>query len=409
LLWIHDSPDVITTPPIAAFGEVVVGAANGTVFFLDQDSGRETRRVHVEGTPVWVGFMDESPQGEARIVAVTRRSENQTSIVYVLEGNRTVWKDASCYVGYPNLVDSTPGGPFLLFTGICGTLQGLIALDLDTGSPRLVSSTGSFGPPRLGDLDGDGVQEIAIQETATGWLHVMSENGTPLWHKELNRVSFYSPILADFACRGDRQVLLPMNYDLTLGLEANLSAYDRFGSLLWWRTVPQILWPVDILPSGVAAVALRSPPCKDVVVVTSDGVVQAVSGRDGGVLWSERVEGALGVVGADVSGDGRSDVVVFQTGNRMTALGGLTGEPLWTLHVQRALEVSFLNAAVVRGTLDRVRIVVQGRDWTGIVGTAPREDQVVFFIILGIGATAMAIPLLWFGLRRLRSGPKVRP
>jgi outer membrane protein assembly factor BamB len=389
--WTYELGGVITTRVVTEFGQIVAGTRNGTIVFLDLDTGEELNRVELAGAVQWIGIVDELTAGDLRTVVQSRTEE--LSSVTLLHGNEVEWDVRGAVMGFPSFVPDFREFSAVVFGYMAEgqkPAKGLGFVDLDSGLLQWLSMVAMpVTPPRLGDLDQDGALEIAFLDTS-GRLAVLANDGQTLWIRDLNRGVLQSPIVADFTCEGVQEVLLPLDREPLLSLPANLSLYDPSGTLIWSKTFPS---------TGIrstAAVSLRSMSCRDVVVALSDGTLQAFRGDTGGSLWTAGVD-SFAILGADLQGDSLGDVLALSEETGPSAINGSTGNVLWDPPFYRPIR----SAALARFASGQVWMVLAGEDWIGVlVSGPPQTDPLVLLLILVSIAVSVSIAALAYYRRR---------
>lgn len=149
------------------------------------------------------------------------------------------------------LLEATVGGATSLLP-VTATIGALHTRRFST-----VLGASLWGGPVVGDLEGDGAEEIAL--ASNGQLHVLDGNGSPLpgWPRLLDGDVVASPLLADLDADGRLDVLMGTFNGL-------LYAHDAQG-------VPLPGWPVSLGPQEIKA----SPVVAD---LTGDGQLEVIVG-----------------------------------------------------------------------------------------------------------------------------------
>jgi len=176
-----------------------------------------------------------------------------------------------------------------------------------------------YSAPAVGDMDGDGVPEIAVRNK------VFHGDGT---------------VLAAFAgMAGVTSLGSPMDFNALADLDGDGNLELVSGNRAW-RVNGAVLWERNDLPGGSPAIAdLDRDGAPEVVVVqpTTHSVL-ALNGRTGATVWGaievNRVTPTMGPTGggpptvADFDGDGAPDVATAG-GYNYLVLRGATGARLW--------------------------------------------------------------------------------
>ncbi len=159
---------------------------------------------------------------------------------------------------------------------VVGNDKGVVnALRLSDGSVLWTYSTGDtiWSSPALGDMDGDGQNEIALTNETT--FFVLEMDGSLAWSAQVGQW-LTTPALVDLDGDGDLEAVL---YDAGLG---QLLALDFGNSTPLWQT------PVE--PFNIGSYYL--PPSPAVADVDVDGVPEAVIGANRTVWCVDATLGA---------------------------------------------------------------------------------------------------------------------
>ena len=247
---------------------------------------------------------------------------------YWLEGHVSIWnQDGSPLGGWPQYLGPGLWFPMIASGLAAGDIDGdgdneIVAVDdynvmatalhVETGKivegdwPALVGSFYGWiiGGPVLADLDGDGDSEIIIALDAespdTDGLFAMQGDGTFMWQR---RYITGGPVsVADFDHDGD--------------VEIALSGYGpgitRFHTFILDHQGQQIRKWLGGSSKGTAVADLDADGELELISCTEDGVMALHI--DGSTLWTTRVSGPFGYVGAlsvgDIDDDGFSEVYV---------------------------------------------------------------------------------------------------
>ena len=170
----------------------------------------------------------------------------------------------------------------------------------------------AFGSPALGDIDGDGKQEVIVGSYNRNIYALNGENGSFLWSYTTGGSILSSPALGDID--GDGR------------LEGVVGSYDgkvyalngENGSFLWSYTTG------DTIAGSPALGDIDGDGRLEIVVGSYDGKVYALNG-DGSFLWSYTTGGAIYSSPAfgDIDGEGNLEVVIDDWYNfEVYALGG---------------------------------------------------------------------------------------
>ncbi|MBI3271118.1 MAG: PQQ-binding-like beta-propeller repeat protein [Planctomycetes bacterium] len=173
----------------------------------------------------------------------------------------------------------------------------------------------------LGDLDGDGVLDVAGVMEST--LFAMSgRTRSQLWAVSPGKAGVGTPAFADM----DRDGIL----DVVAGTwDGKVLAISGRAGTLAWMGKSRLPAPVQTRP---ALADLDGDGVCDVVVGCGDGNVYAFPGADGGQLWCLKTGKQVNAspVLADLDGDGRLECVVGSTDKNVYVASGDKGSVLWS-------------------------------------------------------------------------------
>ena len=185
------------------------------------------------------------------------------------------------------------------------------------GWPRILGSyaESADAPPAVGDLDGDGANEIVIA-SREGTIRLFRHDGTEIssWQIGANITTVYAPVLADFD--GDGRLSIVVKYDNNSTI--TIAVFDASGALRagWPRSFPGV--PMMGLVTG----DLDGDGVPEVVFVSGSGWNDVHALRaDGAPLanWPVHFTFPLASSGttpivADADGNGSMDVLVVGKG-----------------------------------------------------------------------------------------------
>lgn len=234
------------------------------------------------------------------------------------------------------------------------------------------AGTALFSSPALGDLDGDGRQEIVVGAWDGAVLALNGEDGETLWSYPTSGGIASSPCLGDIDGDGRLEVVIGSDNDSLYALNA------EDGSRLWAFGAggPVASWPglADLDGDGLLEVAFGS----------FDHKVYAANGESGSILWSYETgdtvtsSPALG----DIDADGEPEVVVGSRDHKLYALNGSDGSRLW----------SFLAGGPIRSTACIADIdgdgrieVVFGSDDNNLYAVSGENDSLLWSCPAGDG------------------------
>ena len=246
----------------------------------------------------------------------------------------------------------------------------VFALD---GGGQLLWRWPGFGPidfrmfPTSGDVDGDGRPEIVVTSKA-GWVGCLDRQGRVLWQYNARWGLASAPVAADLDGDG--------RDDVVYGSDSRILALSGSGRLLWQADL-----------SAHEAVFSRNRP----MVMDGDGdgrtevyfldcvrnFVVRLDGPTGAVEWVEPQPsyfGYLGLIAADLEGDGVHDLIVTGKSTLVARMSISDGETLWG--TQLGGRGIFFPPAVADLNGDGVQEVV-----VGVRGHSPDERRTGLYVV----------------------------
>lgn len=174
--------------------------------------------------------------------------------------------------------------------------------------------------PVVGDLDGDGLPEIAViwSSFTSGYLAVYHGDGTPFWDAPSENVGYGSaPAIADLDDDGSPEVLVTLDHGSGMSLAYAVGCFSADGVLLWESedyTDGEFNWA-----TGIAVSDMDHDGSPEIVagrvILNMDGTERA-EGRDSSIGASAGFgmlcEGAHPAV-ADLDLDGEEEVITGDT------------------------------------------------------------------------------------------------
>lgn len=216
---------------------------------------------------------------------------------------------------------------WILFVGMAAVLAAAEATTANTVWSYRTTSGHIASSPAVGDVDGDGIDELAVTDTG-GNITVLSGNGQPLWTRHVPGPITISPTLADVCPGGtdtgdSRLELLAVNADGSVYcLDANS------GRRIWVYTLPHT---VDWGRTSISVNDLDHDGSPEIITGASSGSVVCLSG-EGDALWTYAGNHGhtLCPASGDLDGDGMCETLIAGSASALTCLSHEGGE-LWRL------------------------------------------------------------------------------
>ncbi|HEX9746626.1 MAG TPA: FG-GAP-like repeat-containing protein [bacterium] len=188
---------------------------------------------------------------------------------------------------------------------------------------------GIWSGPTLGDVNGDGVDDIAVGNRE-GFVQIFEGNGTGnqdtiIWEFDAGGEVQTSPCLVDLNNDNKQDVVVASDAPIVYALNGATG-------LPLWEFVPG---DGILMRSSPAIAYINGDTTPDVVVGTGGGSVFAVNGTNGEQIWEYvgggGLQGAPAV--ADVNGDTIPDVCIGGYDTTVHMIDGSDGSKIWTFYV----------------------------------------------------------------------------
>ncbi len=224
-------------------------------------------------------------------------------------------------------------------------------------------SDGIYGGVALGDVTGDGVDDIVVG-SRNHIVYVYEGNGavplqdTIYWEFDTGGEVHNTPAIVDL--NGDSRLDVVVASDST-----NVYALDAVTGLPIWTHTPGL----DFLMHSSPSIAyMNSDNTPDVVIGTGDGRMLVLDGTDGTEMWSFQAgSGIAGTAGlADVNLDGTPDLCFGAYDNKIYMIDGSTHQELWSVGAVAGLNNIDCSPAMVDISGDgKADCIIGGRDSAG--------------------------------------------
>ncbi|WP_266080436.1 outer membrane protein assembly factor BamB family protein [Haladaptatus caseinilyticus] len=312
---------------------VAVLAGVGVVAFAGNDGGTLSER-WVSDTGRDMKGNHHAPaaatvQGQSFVFAPISDQGNGTGCgLFALDGDdgSTVWKHqvppANCTihaVADPTVADFDGDGTKEVLAS--STEERVTAYDALTGEEVMRHELADYGytQPVVSNLASDSGRETAVVDVK-GKLSLVRANGTAIWTRDLNGMTWAQPSAGDFDADGDSELVVgfaPSDGGRVVLIDGNNTTVwqngDIDGSVLW-------------MGSGQS----DDDRAMEISVATADGEIVVLDGSDGRIEWRRSV-GDLAAVHdiTDGDGDGSPEVYAVSKEGTLFALDATDGSVEW--------------------------------------------------------------------------------
>jgi len=177
--------------------------------------------------------------------------------------------------------------------------------------------------PSIGDLNGDGFNNIVVSDDAGIIVSLDGRQGGLTWNKPFSRSGvkvLTSSVLVDIN-KKDGEL------DVVVGTQSK-------GILAIDGSTARQIWAASLASPptfALAAADINEDGTHDVFVGTENGQIICLDGRQGGPVWSFDTKATIlsAPVLSDLSGDKIPDVIIGALNNRLLVLDGRNGKRLW--------------------------------------------------------------------------------
>ncbi len=252
--------------------------------------------------------------------------------IYAVSGTNgaILWSTATSGTwGDPSIGDVDGDGTYEIVTGANNVLHAINAEDGTIAwNHTLSSGTLILSIPSIGDINGDGTVEVAFGTRGTGadanTVFVLNGvDGSLTWSFHTSGIVDSTPVIADVDGDDKPEVIFG-------SVDNNVYVLNgEDGSISWTFTTN------GDIPATPAVGDIDLDRKLEVIIGSTDTKVYALNGEDGSLAWSFSTSGWVHSSAslADINGDNRLDVLVGSNDDNLYALNGNNGSLIWSFNL----------------------------------------------------------------------------
>lgn len=173
----------------------------------------------------------------------------------------------------------------------------------------------TFGDPTIGDLDGDGADEVFVATTERVIRAHDARTGAELFSRDLAGWGYAAPVITDFTPSEGSELLVA-------DLSGGVFVFDSTGAPIWSRNLSSIIAPIfvdDFDTDGADELAIGEG--QNVTVLEADGTIALRTAVGGSVTW---------MTTGQADDDRAIEIIAATADGRVVAVDGRTGDSEWT-------------------------------------------------------------------------------